>query len=368
MNFILITAGYVSVAALGMGIFLWGKPDGNSMFDRLYQIVCISLPRLLKKALEKCCGKRAPAFLDWLWNYICFTSNPIVQVFYILVVVGGYITYVSNGYPHMPSRLISGWHRYTGLGVFITCVSVWWKASSADPGIITKLNVDRLCELYPWDEICFYQSICSTCNYLKPARSKHCSLCGVCVARFDHHCIWVNNCIGIGNHKWFLGFLFWHQVLCIYGVYIGLMIIYEDIMDKNLFNSTFVDPLTKERHKASYYIVFQYMLATQGMLIFICILAGVMGVVLCGFFLWHLNLVRTGKTTNEMSKWSMVKWQLKKQEGPKPTLENIYNKGCIENFREVFFNRDVHAPDMLKRPPQVASSSKKVKSGKAKDH
>merc|ERR1719326_2250834 len=107
------------------------------------------------------------------------------------------------------------------------------------------------------------------------------------------------------------------------------MIVYEYVLEKDLFKAVFVDPVTKERHEATYMIIMQYMLATEGMLIFICILAGVMGVVLCGFFLWHLNLVRMGTTTNELSKWSMVKWQLKKQgeEGKKKikTLQNDYN-------------------------------------------
>lgn len=369
MNFILITCCYVGLAGLGVGIFLWGKPDGNSLFDRAYRLLWFHFPRVLKKVLEKCCGKRAPAALDWTWNYLCFTSNPLVQLFYLLVVVGGFITFVANGFPHIPSRLISSWHRYTGLGVFLACVTNWWKACSTDPGTITRLNVDRLCEVYPWDDQLFSAQLCRTCNTLKPARSKHCSLCGICVARFDHHCIWVNNCIGLGNHKWFLGFLFWHQVLCIYGVFLGLMIVYEHVLEKDLFRAVFVDPVTKERHQATYMIILQYMLATEGMLIFICILAGVMGVVLCGFFLWHLNLVRSATTTNELSKWSYLKWVLKKEgeEGKKKikTLRNHYNNGCIANFKEVFFNLDVHnLPERL--PEQSPEKKGKQESKKAK--
>merc|ERR1712032_449641 len=65
-----------------------------------------------------------------------------------------------------------------------------------------------------------------------------------------------------------------------------------------------------------------------------------------GFLLWHLNLVRMGTTTNELSKWQDLKYHLKKEgkRGQQKIKElcNIYNNGFVENYKEVFAPIDVH--------------------------
>ena len=48
--FYLTIAGYIVVGGAGVGVFLYGKEHGNSIFDRLYRIFCMHLPRVLKKA------------------------------------------------------------------------------------------------------------------------------------------------------------------------------------------------------------------------------------------------------------------------------------------------------------------------------
>jgi hypothetical protein len=49
--------------------------------------------------------------------------------------------------------------------------------------------------------------LCPECMVIKTPRSFHCSTCNQCIERYDHHCVWLNNCIGIKNHFLFMIFI-----------------------------------------------------------------------------------------------------------------------------------------------------------------
>ncbi|EGR27816.1 hypothetical protein IMG5_188420 [Ichthyophthirius multifiliis] len=49
--------------------------------------------------------------------------------------------------------------------------------------------------------------ICIDCQILKPNRSRHCEICKQCVKVYDHHCPWINNCVGAHNLVFFTLFI-----------------------------------------------------------------------------------------------------------------------------------------------------------------
>lgn len=56
------------------------------------------------------------------------------------------------------------------------------------------------------------RKFCLICHNFKPERCHHCSKCGQCVLNMDHHCPWINNCVGFFNRKYFLLFLIYLQL------------------------------------------------------------------------------------------------------------------------------------------------------------
>ncbi|KAF0692030.1 Aste57867_16832 [Aphanomyces stellatus] len=59
---------------------------------------------------------------------------------------------------------------------------------------------------------------CEWCDAHHPKRAEHCHSCNGCVVLMDHHCPWVNNCIGAGNGKNFILMLGYIPIMCLYMV------------------------------------------------------------------------------------------------------------------------------------------------------
>nr|XP_056714670.1 palmitoyltransferase ZDHHC23 [Euleptes europaea] len=63
---------------------------------------------------------------------------------------------------------------------------------------------------------------CSKCQLVRPVRAGHCRICGRCVKRLDHHCVWINSCVGEQNHQAFILALSFFLLTSVYGISLTL--------------------------------------------------------------------------------------------------------------------------------------------------
>lgn len=93
------------------------------------------------------------------------------------------------------------------------------KAMLTDPGAVPKGNATRenIMKLGLKEGQVVFK--CPKCISIKPERAHHCSVCQRCIRKMDHHCPWVNNCIGENNQKYFVLFTLYICLISIHAIY-----------------------------------------------------------------------------------------------------------------------------------------------------
>lgn len=88
------------------------------------------------------------------------------------------------------------------------------------------------------------KKVCLTCRIIKPFRAHHCAECSRCIRRFDHHCVWIDNCVGEGNQRSFQLFLLF-LVLTIVELWFTLALYYKKNTAERLDDDNRLDILSE---------------------------------------------------------------------------------------------------------------------------
>lgn len=223
------------------------------------------------------------------------------QILFLTLMTGAAAMFLTAAIPRLPTSLVVPIPLFLGAPYLFTYLATVHRGHQITPSTHAQHMRD-----YPYDHILFQPgNICKTCNQLKPARSKHCSLCGTCIAMCDHHCPWINNCVGRGNYRYFLFLLLSLGMMELYGAYLAYYILRPWLT----FN-TVLPLLSRGRwqdnlntalhaiHKGGLAVAGVGLLATSTFLLPLGLLA------------YHCYLIWAGMTTNESQKWTDRQYDL----------------------------------------------------------
>lgn len=129
---------------------------------------------------------------------------------------------------------------------------------------------------------------CYTCNIVRPPRASHCVECDNCVLRFDHHCPFINNCVGQRNYLFFFGFT---TSVCCLAVTVLPFLAWYIIQG---FGSTNEDDGSSAAQKEV-----DNGVVLKGVIITLVAAGGLVATLVISLWFYHIFLICSGLTTKE---------------------------------------------------------------------
>jgi len=270
--------------------------------------------------------------------------GPDRKYFYLafsLLIAGGVLYFIFVVPMLIQEDIFPRWYNVANVPLFgviwFFTICMHLTVAYMDPGIIQrkeKVKVQETGDAYldainspsPTKQIkvknvTINSKLCPTCNIYRPPRSVHCSTCDNCVLRFDHHCPYVGNCVGLRNYKYFLYFLGGVLTTSLFGLTHCIAFVANRVRGRG-----WADGFAAGKHN----FIVAWLLG----------LLSIVAIILIGILIvWTIYLVSLGRTTYE-------KIKLEKVLTPNPFDRGIFrnwlNMCCAPNYpRSIYPRRHV---------------------------
>ena len=152
----------------------------------------------------------------------------------------------------------------------------------------------------------------------------------------------IKGCVGEKNYKYFLGFIFSHGLMCLYGFIVAFQVVMGIIEKNDMWNIRFRNDHTGEEFDPSIKVLFFYFLSSYNYLVFLVIICFIMALCLLLFTGYHLYMIRDGVTTAENIKISRTLNNLGvKIEEYVNMIENNPKKIDVDQYNDIKHKIDV---------------------------
>lgn len=309
--------------------------------------ICSKSHRLtsLVQGGEQLCSRIIPQCLQravqrWL-QYFFHTRNHAFIILHLVLQGLVYVEYTWEIFGYCQELEFSSCYLLLPYVLLIINLVFFSLTCLTNPGTVTKANELLFLQAYEFDDAVFPKNVrCSTCGLQKPARSKHCSVCNWCVHRFDHHCIWVNNCIGAWNTRYFLVYLLTLAASAASMAVVSAAFLVRLVVVSDLYQETYVDDFGRFQAVDTVFLI-QYLFLTFPSIVFFLGFVTVLSFLLGGYLCFAVYLAATNQTTNEWCKGDWAWCQhcplvARPSSSESQVYRNIYSHGLWSNLREIF--------------------------------
>ena len=174
----------------------------NTLLARSHSAARRYVPLALVAATEALCGSAAAGALSRHLADLLRGRTRAFQAAFALLLGGTFFLYTQLFFPLVPGNpRVGEWAVPATATLTLAAAAAFAATCRSDPG---RVRPDEGSAPGP-----------------REGPPKFCRACGVAVAGFDHHCVWVNNCVGRGNGLLFLSFVALHAALALWGSWLG---------------------------------------------------------------------------------------------------------------------------------------------------